>query len=178
MAITLTCLLNSLAVGVLCAPLMVGLVGIGHNFIHHHESIYRYFFLLTGFTHREWQIMHCISHHLYPNTELDYEIAAFEPIAFYLRNFPQNKWYMQIVLEALFFLLQPLNMLLKLLVIPIMRRTGPDLFYATPMLIFAFFLSQNSLGDAIKLYLVVYCSFGYLLMKVLFCGHRVQDTWT
>jgi hypothetical protein len=41
---------NSFLFAVLCAPLMIGLVGIGHNFIHHHESWYRYFLLLVGFT--------------------------------------------------------------------------------------------------------------------------------
>ena len=59
---------QSLVLSLLCAPLMMGVVGIGHNFVHHKEGPFRYFLLLTGFTHREWQIMHCISHHVYPNT--------------------------------------------------------------------------------------------------------------
>ena len=42
--------------------------------------------------------MHCVSHHLYPNTELDYEIAAFEPIGYYLRSMPENKFVNQLLL--------------------------------------------------------------------------------
>lgn len=91
---------------------------------------------------------------------------------------PQNKWYLQLVIELLFFIIQPINMILKLLVLPIIRRVKPDIYYAFPLLIFAFLWSFNTFADAIILYLVVYCSFGFLLMKVLFCGHRVQDTWT
>ena len=54
------------------AFLLIGVMGIGHNFVHHKDNIYKYFFVLTGFTHNEWQVMHAISHHTYPNTELDY----------------------------------------------------------------------------------------------------------
>jgi hypothetical protein len=72
----LTAHYSSYILAAVCSFLLIGCTGIGHNFIHHKESIYKYFFLITGFTHYEWQIMHCISHHLYPNLELDYEAAA------------------------------------------------------------------------------------------------------
>lgn len=131
--LTVALIKNSYLFGALCAPLMVGLVGVAHNFVHHKQSFYRYFFLLVGFTHREWQIMHCISHHLYPNTELDFEIAAFEPIGFYLRSLPKNKWYLQIVLEIVLLLLQPINMTFKLFVLPVIKHVKPDLMYAFPL---------------------------------------------
>ena len=50
--ITLTIANHSYLWAMVCAPLMVGLVGIGHNFVHHKENPFRYFFFLTGFTHR------------------------------------------------------------------------------------------------------------------------------
>lgn len=37
--------------------------------------------------------MHCLSHHIYPNLELDYEAAALEPIGYFLRNQPENPIY-------------------------------------------------------------------------------------
>ena len=170
---------NSYLLALLCAPLMVGLVGVGHNFVHHKESIYRYFLLLVGFTHREWQIMHCISHHLYPNTELDYEIAAFEPLGYYLRSMPKNNMFNKFFIEFLLVFLQPINMAMKLLVLPVIKQTTPDLLYSFPLLILLFAtLVNNSFIVGLKLYLVIYCFFSFLLMKVLFCGHRVQDTWT
>lgn len=74
--------------GSLCSLFLIGMVGIGHNFIHHKDNVFKYFHCATGFTHNEWQIMHCISHHIYPNLELDYEAAALEPIGYFLRNQP------------------------------------------------------------------------------------------
>jgi len=52
----------------LTACSFIGMLGIGHNFVHHKDNLYKYFYMFTGFTHHEWQIMHCISHHIYPNT--------------------------------------------------------------------------------------------------------------
>jgi fatty acid desaturase len=91
---------------------------------------------------------------------------------------PHNRWYFQYILELLFLLLQPINMTLKLLIVPLTKQTAPDLNYAFPMLIFLSFWWSTSFVFALKLYLGIYCSFTFLLMKVLFCGHRVQDTWT
>ncbi len=62
--------------GAVTSFLLLGMLGIGHNFVHHKQNIFRYFFSATGFTHNEWQIMHALSHHLYPNMELDYEASA------------------------------------------------------------------------------------------------------
>lgn len=70
-------------------------------------------------------------------------------------------------------------MILKLFILPIIKKVKPDIMYAFPLLIFsAAYLVNGSFMEALKLYLVLYCSFSFLLMKVLFCGHRVQDTWT
>jgi hypothetical protein len=70
------------------AFMLISMIGVGHNFVHHRSNLFKYFFVASGFTHNEWQIMHCLSHHMYPNTELDYEAAALEPIAYFLRISP------------------------------------------------------------------------------------------
>ncbi len=69
-------------------------------------------------------------------------------------------------------------MLLKLVILPIIRKTTPDPMYAFPILVFLACYLNTSFATALKFYLVIYCSFSFLLMKVLLCGHRVQDTWT
>lgn len=75
--------------------------------------------------------------------------------------------------------LQPINMVIKLIVLPVIRRVKPDVMYSFPLAIILWsYLVSGSFFEAFKLYLVIYCSFSFLLMKVLFCGHRVQDTWT
>lgn len=75
--------------------------------------------------------------------------------------------------------MQPLNMIMKLVVLPVTKAKTPDLLYAFPLLVIAagWFLT-GSLAIGIKYYLIIYCFFSFLLMKVLFCGHRVQDVWT
>lgn len=37
--------------GVLVSLLLIGMVGIGHNFIHHKQNVFKYFLTATGFTH-------------------------------------------------------------------------------------------------------------------------------
>lgn len=124
--------------------------------------------------------MHCLSHHLYPNLEIDYEAAAFEPISYFLRSMPENHPLVEIVLQFVYFFLQPLNMLLKVLVIPIVKRKRPDFWYAVPLTVFMLFYSISG-GDflnSLKLYLFLYGMFGLMLGRVLFCGHRLQELWT
>ena len=58
--------------GAMSSLLLISMVGVGHNFVHHKENIFKYAFIVAGFTHNEWQIMHCLSHHMYPNMELDF----------------------------------------------------------------------------------------------------------
>lgn len=55
---------------------MMGIFGVMHNFIHHRENGYSKLVKLTGFSFNDFQIMHCISHHIYVNTELDFEVTG------------------------------------------------------------------------------------------------------
>ena len=74
--------------GFFCSLFLVSFLGVAHNFVHHKLNIFKYFYVMTGFTPDEWQIMHCLSHHIYPNLELDYEAAALEPLGYFLRTQP------------------------------------------------------------------------------------------
>lgn len=69
--------------------------------------------------------MHCLSHHIYPNTELDYEAAALEPIAYFLRTKPENKIYTEPLLIFTLTFVQPLNMIIKLFLVPIIHKKLP-----------------------------------------------------
>lgn len=165
--------------GACCSVLLIGMVGIGHNFIHHRDNYFKYFHCATGFTHNEWQVMHCISHHIYPNLELDYEAAALEPIGYFLRNKPENKVYTEAIIVLSFIFLQPLNFLLKTVVVPIIKRRRPDLWYLLPLTVLLVF--YNVSGDfwyALKLHMFIYGLFGLIFNRVLFCGHRLQELWS
>jgi hypothetical protein len=56
---------------------MVSMMGLGHNFMHERQNWGRFLFEFTGLGHKEWTVFHAISHHLYPNTNIDYEVAVF-----------------------------------------------------------------------------------------------------
>lgn len=73
----LTGLYQSYLLAIITGFITVSLFGVAHNFIHQKPHILRYCFSLTSFIPHEWQIMHCLSHHVYTNTLLDYELAAF-----------------------------------------------------------------------------------------------------
>jgi hypothetical protein len=74
-----------------------------------------------------------------------------------------------------YFFLQPMNMVLKIVVVPLLKQKRPDLWYGVPMIVLVLlYLSTGSLMEAVKLYLTMYGFFGLMLGRVLFCGHRLQ----
>lgn len=51
-----------------------------HNFFHRRDNFRMYYFNLSFFNFKEWRISHSMSHHLYPNSLHDLEVALFEPL--------------------------------------------------------------------------------------------------
>lgn len=52
---------------------------ITHNFIHQRDNWRMYLINFSMMSFREWRVFHAMSHHLYPNSYYDLEIAFFEP---------------------------------------------------------------------------------------------------
>ncbi len=122
--------------------------------------------------------MHCLSHHIYPNTELDFENSSLQPYVYFLRSKPKNSKYAQLFVQLNFTFIQPLNFILKTIVFPIIRRTRPKFIYALPLSFIGFFyIFSGDLWSAFCLYFVMYTTFGTWFMKVLLCGHRQQQLW-
>lgn len=71
-AFALTGLYQSTLLAALCGALIYPLAGVAHNFLHMKNHPFRFLWLLSGFTHKEWQQMHCLSHHSYANTLIDF----------------------------------------------------------------------------------------------------------
>jgi hypothetical protein len=69
--------------------------------------------------------MHCLSHHSYPNTLLDYEIQALEPLIYYLRVLPKNTILKGVVKELFFPLTTLVNILMKIVIVPLQHRKQP-----------------------------------------------------
>ncbi|CAH2105611.1 unnamed protein product [Euphydryas editha] len=51
-----------------------------HNYIHRRSNWRMYIFNLSLWSYRDFRVSHALSHHLYPNTLMDLEVSAFEPL--------------------------------------------------------------------------------------------------
>jgi len=69
-SVTLAGYYESILLAMLSGFILTSIFGVGHNFIHHKDNVlFRHFiFLASGMTATDYQIMHCLSHHIYPNT--------------------------------------------------------------------------------------------------------------
>ncbi|OXA46666.1 Cytochrome b5-related protein [Folsomia candida] len=73
------------------AGIILGMVVVGaHNFLHLKDTWRRFYFDLCPMTSFEFRITHGLSHHLFPNTILDYEVIALQPIFELLPSRPKN----------------------------------------------------------------------------------------
>lgn len=78
--------------------------------------------------------MHCLSHHSYPNTLIDFEIQALEPIIYYLKVSPKNSPFLWLFKEIMLIISMPLNILLKLVLLPLAKLRWPEWQYVVPIL--------------------------------------------
>lgn len=123
--------------------------------------------------------MHCLSHHIYPNTLLDFEIQALEPVAYYLEIQPKNTILFGIIKEVLFPFATLTNILFKVLILPIIKKRSPEFFYLTSLIqIPLIYLMTNDICTALKLYVVMHIAISAYFVKMTFVGHRNGKTWT
>ncbi|KAF6203770.1 hypothetical protein GE061_002105 [Apolygus lucorum] len=59
-----------------------------HNFFHQRDHWRRYYFQLSCMSVKDWRVSHALSHHMFPNTPHDLEVAMFEP---WLQWLPKKK---------------------------------------------------------------------------------------
>lgn len=80
----------------------------------------------------------------------------------------------------IFTFVQPINFIVKLFVVPLLKRKVPDFWYVCPFFVFLlfYFSSGGNAFLAIKIHLFLYGVFGFCFSRVLFCGHRLQELWT
>ena len=123
--------------------------------------------------------MHCISHHIYPNTLLDFEIQALEPVAFYLKIQPKNTILFGITKEVLFPFATLINILFKVLILPIIKKRSPEFLYLSSLAqIPLIWLMTSDIFTALKLYAVMHIALSVFFVKMTFVGHRNGKTWT
>ena len=85
-----TCMTSSYAVASGAGYSIFVLMGIGHNFFHQRDTIWRFAWDVSMFSSDDWRASHAISHHLYPNLDTDLEASGLEPFVTFMRNRPTN----------------------------------------------------------------------------------------
>ena len=90
LAFVLTCASGSFVCAGFTGYLVFVLMGVGHNFFHQRDSLWRFCFDVSCFSSSDWRISHALSHHMYPNMDLDLEATGTEPFVRHLRSQPTN----------------------------------------------------------------------------------------
>ncbi|KAJ8923278.1 hypothetical protein NQ315_001835, partial [Exocentrus adspersus] len=111
--------LKSFSVGALAGIALSMTAIAAHNFFHQKDNFRMYYFDFTFMQSRDWRISHALSHHLYPNTVNDLEIAMGEPFLQYLpteKNFVFRylSWVYSPIVYAFFFLSSLLRTLMQI----------------------------------------------------------------
>lgn len=106
--------MNSVTLSMLSGVALGLLTLSAHNFLHQKDNWRMYCFNLSGLNYREWRVSHVLSHHMYPNTVMDFEVFRFEP---FVKWFPIEKTFADkmasVVLLPLLWLSLPTVMMMK-----------------------------------------------------------------
>ncbi|XP_058451370.1 cytochrome b5-related protein-like [Malaya genurostris] len=88
-------ILDSYAVATVCGLVLAMTMICAHNFFHQKDNWRMLVFNLAFLSYREQRISHILSHHFYPNSNLDLEIFFFEPFLCWLPRSSKKKIRLQ-----------------------------------------------------------------------------------
>lgn len=172
--------------GAVAAALFAGymtyvMMGIGHNFFHRRNSVWRFAFDVSLYSSADWRLSHALSHHMLPNLRADYEATAFEPHVRFLRSSAAN-WspplalaMQHVILPAL---LGPMNLAGRLRDI-VSGATPQRLEHLVPLAqLGAIALARGSVTSALGLWLLLHAVSTALLLFISTPVHRSSHSWT
>ena len=158
--------------------LLLSVWGVGHNFLHQGSRApgarLRYVMGLTGVCSPDFQITHCLSHHLTPNTTLDIEVYAFKAVK--LHWLPSERGNSPLVQRALalvvFALLIPTTLGQR--VVGVLKRErsvhGED--FLLPAVVAVFALAAPTVATGLGLAFVMYATFGVVISVIGLIVHH------
>lgn len=163
----------------LCAGfLLLSVWGVGHNFLHQgarrRAAWLRYVMGLTGVCSSDFQITHCLSHHLLPNTTLDIEVYAFKAVR--LHWLPSERGNYPIVQRALallaFILLIPTTFAQRLAGVVKGERAVHAEDLLLPAVVAAFALAAPTVQTGLCLAALMYAMFGLVISVIGLLVHH------
>lgn len=73
----------------------------------------------------------------------------------------------------------PINIFLKLVMPPFVKKRQPEWFYLVPLMQIPFlWVLTGNIISAVKLFLIVHVTFSFIFFKLSFLGHRTGREWT
>lgn len=133
----------------LCGLCMCYTIISAHNFFHRRDNFRMFYFNLSFFNYKEWRISHAMSHHLYPNSLHDMEVALFEPFLCWIPNgkikgFTQR--YLSWIYSPIVYSFMCLDQFVKRLVFSFTTKT--NLFVASDLIPLTIPISMLLFGNS------------------------------
>lgn len=177
-AFALLCWHPSAAAAVLAGLALYPLFGVGHNFFHQRDGLpWRYAWDLTLFSSHQWRIMHALSHHLYPNLDMDIEASQVEPWANFMRNQPTNHWLVLLSHSVFALLCGPMDFVRRTIEIVVLgHRLRPESLL--PLAQLALLTACAGLWPALGYWLLMHGCAQYLFILFSTLVHRTEYGWT
>ncbi|CAK87368.1 unnamed protein product (macronuclear) [Paramecium tetraurelia] len=169
----LTCIHQSFWWALLCGYTLFVCFGIAHNFMHQGaKQPLRYMSDLLFFSHYHWVITHCISHHHYPNSNIDFEMTSMEPFFITTKSRLPNNRFLPYYINIVFGFISTLQFISTIIQI-IKGEEQLRKEYLIPVIeyfiIYSFCLDGTL---AFKLFMAIQCFASFLSLKYPLIIHR------
>ena len=153
------------------------LFGVGHNYFHQANCLWRFCADFTPFSSYDWRVSHAQSHHLYPNLGMDLEASGLEPLVSFMRNQPTNSPLVYLYWHVVSFLIGPIQVL-ELWWRIVTRRSAllPENLIVPAQL--AVLVVCAGFGRGLLLWLTMHGVGIYLIQLVSTPLHRSEFSWT
>ena len=153
------------------------LFGIGHNFFHQANNVWRFAADFTPFGSHDWRVSHAQSHHLYPNLDIDIEASGLEPLVSFMRNVPTNSAFVYGYWHVVAFLVGPVQTL-ELWWRIASRRSARRAEHLIVPAQLAALVASAGMARGLLLWVVMQGVGIYLVQVVSTPLHRSEFSWT
>eukprot|EP00730_Choanoeca_flexa_P016095 TRINITY_DN7539_c0_g1_i2.p1 TRINITY_DN7539_c0_g1~~TRINITY_DN7539_c0_g1_i2.p1 ORF type:complete len:446 (+),score=84.13 TRINITY_DN7539_c0_g1_i2:51-1388(+) len=171
----LTAISGSYLAAIFTGITLLVMMGIGHNFLHQQDRLLRFALDLSVFGHHEWRISHVLSHHSYPNLDIDIEASQLEPWATFMRNQPKNNAIAYVTWVVAFAFI-PLVELARCFITTVTGKGRVE--FAIKPIQLAILIHFNGYLHGFGLFWLMHDVAFWLLFTISFPVHRSEYGWT
>lgn len=170
--------------------LMMWLIIGAHNYLHQADNWRMYYFNIGFHSFREWRVTHALSHHLFPNTQLDVEMDFFPTVYNWWPSTvgKSNLWtrygscaYGWIFYFVLFVLQFIMRTAIRLAVNGTLRHADnlPEMLpFTVPMVMYVFGDATAGLWCVIRIWLAIVCCSSFLFgWTAINAGHHHPEVF-